>query len=80
MSQQTSQQASQQSLRSSLWKTLKSVLAAFFGVQSDKNRQHDFIHGKPRDFIIVGLLAGAVFVLLIWGLVNLVIYFADLPT
>ena len=35
---------------------LKSVLASFFGVQSDKNRKRDFQQGNPAQFIIVGLV------------------------
>ena len=50
-----------------------SVLASFFGVQSSKNRQRDFSHGKPIHFIITGLLLTVAFVLLVWGVVNLVL-------
>ena len=49
----------------------KSVAAAFFGVQSSKNRERDFTHGKPVHYIINGLIATACFVLLMWGLVRL---------
>jgi hypothetical protein len=48
-----------------LWQTVASVAASFFGVQSSKNRQRDFTHGKPAHFIAVGLAATAVFVLLV---------------
>ncbi len=50
---------------------LKSVLAAFFGVQSNRNRERDFRHGRPVQFIAVGLLATLLFVLVMWGLVQL---------
>lgn len=53
-----------------------SVLASFLGVQSDKNRQRDFQHGKPAHFIIVGLLLTAAFVLVVWGVVQLVLRLA----
>lgn len=43
------------------------------GVQSEKNRQRDFSHGKPLHFIVAGLLAALVFVLLIWAVVKLVL-------
>jgi hypothetical protein len=33
-----------------------SILASFFGVQSGKNRERDFKHGKARAFIMVGVL------------------------
>ncbi|SEL38502.1 Protein of unknown function [Colwellia chukchiensis] len=42
--------------------TLKSVAAAFFGVQSDKNRQRDFSQGKISHFIFAGIIAVAIFI------------------
>ena len=39
-----------------------SLLAAGFGVQSDKNRQRDFTHGSPLAFIIGGLLFTLLFI------------------
>jgi hypothetical protein len=45
-----------------LWQTIASVSAAFFGVQSSKNRERDFKHGKAAHFIVVGLVATAAFV------------------
>jgi hypothetical protein len=54
-----------------------SVLAAFFGVQSNKNRERDFKHGKASHFIIAGLLMTGVFVLLVWGVVRLVLRVAN---
>jgi hypothetical protein len=55
---------------------LGSVLASFFGVQKDARRERDFSRGRPRDFILVGLLLTAVFVLLVWGVVRVVLHFA----
>ncbi len=46
----------------SLLDTIKSVGAAFIGVQSEKNRQQDFNHGKLSHFIIVGVIAVIVFI------------------
>ena len=46
-----------------LWQTIASVAASFFGVQSSKNRERDFKHGKAAHFIVVGLVATGVFVL-----------------
>ncbi|PAU79131.1 DUF2970 domain-containing protein [Halomonas salipaludis] len=51
-----------------MWRVIKSVLAAFFGVQKERQRQHDFEHGKPGAFILVGLLMGVVFVVVIAAL------------
>ena len=55
---------------------LQSVLAAAFGVQSGKNRSRDFSRGKPSHFILLGVLFTAVFVLVLYGLVRLVLHFA----
>ena len=55
---------------------LQSVLAAAFGVQSGKNRARDFGHGKPSQFIALGLLFTLCFVLTVFGVVQLVLYFA----
>jgi len=51
--------------------TIQGVAAAFLGVQSDKNRQRDFKEGKLSDFIVVGLAAVALFILMLIGLVQL---------
>ena len=48
--------------KQTLWQTIASVGAAFFGVQSSKNRERDFKHGKAAHFIVIGLVATAVFV------------------
>lgn len=45
---------------------IKSVLAAFFGVQSEKNRQRDFQQSSPLPYILVGLVLAGVFVVLVW--------------
>ncbi len=60
----------------SFWQVLLSVLAAAFGVQSGKNRQRDFSRGRPLHFVVIGLLATALFVLLLYGTVQLVLDFA----
>lgn len=59
-----------------LWEMLQSVLSAALGVQSGKNRSRDFTRGKPSHFIILGVLFTAVFVLVIFGVVKLVLHFA----
>ncbi len=55
----------------SFWQVIKSILAAFVGVQSDQNRQRDFQHGRPVHFIIAGLLLTLLFILIVWGAVKL---------
>jgi hypothetical protein len=52
--------------------TFKSVAAAFFGVQSNKNREKDFTQGKLSHFIIVGVFSVIIFVVALILLVNLV--------
>jgi amino acid permease len=59
-----------------LWEMLKSVLSAALGVQSGKNQSRDFSRGKPGHFIILGVLFTAVFVLVIFGIVTLVLHLA----
>jgi hypothetical protein len=54
-------------------KTFKSVGAAFFGVQSDKNRERDFTHGKFSHFIIAGLIAVVLFIATLVTIVSFVL-------
>lgn len=51
----------------SVWKTIKSVLSAFFGVSSGERRQRDFAEGNPMIFLVVGLLVAI--------LLNIFLYF-----
>ena len=53
--------------------TIKSVAAAFFGVQSNKNRERDFSQGKLSHFIITGILAVALFIGVLVVVVSLVL-------
>lgn len=59
--------------RPGLLAVVKSVLASFFGVQSERNRQRDFEHGNPAQFLVIGLMATLVFVLVMWGVVSLIL-------
>jgi hypothetical protein len=52
-----------------------SILASFFGVQSAKNRERDFTHGKARAFIAVGILMTIVW----YGCISLVVHFVLKP-
>lgn len=60
------------------WQMLRSVLAAALGVQSNKNRERDFSHGKPVHFIMLGLLVTGAFVLVIFAVVRMVLYLAGI--
>lgn len=57
----------------SLIDTFKSVAAAFFGVQSNKNRERDFSRGKLSHFIVAGIIGVVIFVAMLIGIVTLVI-------
>ncbi|MBX8541850.1 DUF2970 domain-containing protein [Pseudomonas cichorii] len=59
------------------WQMLHSIMAAAFGVQSNRNRQRDFTHGKPAHFLLLGLLFTVFFALTLFGIVQLVLYFAS---
>ena len=61
-----------------LWDTIKSVAASFFGVQSSKNRERDFKHGKAAHVIAVGLIATVLFVLAVVMAVRLALHQAGL--
>ncbi len=57
----------------SLLQLISSALAAAFGVQSSRNRKRDFARGKPSQFIAIGIIFTALFVLIMVGVVNLVL-------
>ncbi|MHC8305853.1 DUF2970 domain-containing protein [Pseudomonas sp. PB3P13] len=59
-----------------LWQMVHSVLAAALGVQSGKNRERDFTHGKPSHFVMLGVLFTALFALALFGIVTLVVHLA----
>ncbi|MEX1220689.1 MAG: DUF2970 domain-containing protein [Idiomarina sp.] len=50
-----------------------SVIAAFFGVQTERNRQRDFSAGKPIHYILIGVVLTVMFVVGLMGLVSLVL-------
>lgn len=57
----------------SFFQVAASVLASFFGVQKHANRERDFSRGRARDFILVGALFTLLFILAVWGVVQLVV-------
>lgn len=57
----------------SILQVIQSVLAASFGVQSEKNRERDFTRGSAGTFIVAGLIGTAVFVLAMFVIVKLVL-------
>lgn len=52
------------------WSTVKSVVGAMFGVQSEAQRQKDFEKGSALHFIIGGLVFTIVFIFTILYFVN----------
>ena len=65
--------------RQSLLSVFASVFASMFGVQSSKKHKEVFGHGKASTYIAVGLIATVLFVLAVWGVVQLVVRVAQ-PT
>lgn len=60
----------------SLPQVFGSVMASFLGVQKNATRERDFRRGRARDFILVGIVLTLLFILAIWGVVQLVMQFA----
>lgn len=58
---------------SRIWQVFHSTIAAFFGVQSDKNRQKDFQTNSPLPYILMGIALAVVLVAGLILLVNLVV-------
>ena len=56
-----------------IWDTIKSVAAAFFGVQSSRNREHDFTRGKPSHYLVIGVGMTLLFVLAVITVVRLIL-------
>lgn len=59
-----------------LWDVTKSVLAAGLGVQSRKNYERDFTHGKPWQYIIIGLAGVGLFITIVVSVVMVVLSMA----
>lgn len=56
----------------SLMQVFGSVISSFVGVQKNATRERDFKRGRARDFIIVGVVLTLLFILAVWGVVQLV--------
>ena len=54
----------------------KSVMWAFLGVQKSKNYERDFKHGKPSQYIIVGLIGVSIFIFILIMIVKFVLSLA----
>lgn len=53
------------------WRIVLSAMAAAIGVQSNKNRQRDFAHGRPLAFIVAGIIFTVLFILTVVTVVHL---------
>lgn len=62
----------EQEKKLSIFQVFGSVISSFFGVQKNATRERDFTHGRARDFIVVGVVLTVVFILAVWGVVQLV--------
>lgn len=57
----------------SILQVIQSVLAASFGVQSNRNRERDFNQGSAKAFIIAGLVGTLLFILTVYTVVKVVL-------
>jgi hypothetical protein len=56
-----------------LMDVVRSVLAAALGVQSRKNQERDFQHGKARVFIVAGIIFTLLFIATVFSIVTVVL-------
>jgi hypothetical protein len=56
-----------------LLQVIGSVLSAFIGIQSSRNKERDFNHGNHRVFIIVGLVMTLLFLITLFAVVQIVL-------
>jgi hypothetical protein len=66
----------QEPRRLTLAQVIGGVLAAMFGVRSERMRERDFTAGRPGQFIIVGIAMTLLFILIVYGVVQLVVHLA----
>jgi hypothetical protein len=57
----------------SILQVIQSVLAASFGVQSNRNRERDFKQGSAKAFIIAGVVGTLLFILTVYTVVKVVL-------
>lgn len=56
-----------------IFHVLKSVLAAFVGIQSEENRALDFTEGKVSHYIIIGAIVTVLFIVTLIFLVSMIV-------
>ncbi|MEJ2688154.1 MAG: DUF2970 domain-containing protein [Gammaproteobacteria bacterium] len=57
----------------SMRKVFASVFASMFGVQSSRRHEEDFSGNSATPYIVAGIIVTVVFVLTVWGVVQLVL-------
>jgi len=55
------------------WSTVQSTVAAACGIQTKANRERDFARAKPSTFVIAGIVFVIIFILGMYGIVQLVL-------
>lgn len=56
-----------------LMAVIGSVISAAFGVQSSKNRERDFTHGKFRNYVITAVIFVGIFIASVFTVVQIVL-------
>ncbi|MCC5857014.1 MAG: DUF2970 domain-containing protein [Ectothiorhodospiraceae bacterium] len=59
--------------RPTLFQVIQSILAAAFGVQSQRARERDFTRGSPLPYIIGGVVFTVLLIVLLIVVVNIVL-------
>ena len=57
-----------------LLQLIGSVLSAAIGIQSSKNRERDFKHGKLSTFVVAGIIFVALFIFSVYSVVQVVLH------
>ena len=71
--QKTTTEQDKEPQKPNILQVFASVLSAFFGVQSSKNKERDFNHGNHKIFIAVGITMTLLFLITIITLVQWVL-------
>jgi hypothetical protein len=72
----SAQPLSETAPKATLLQVLMSVAAAFFGVQSERNRVRDFSQNSAVPYIVVGLVMTFALVGVLWLVVKLILHAA----
>jgi hypothetical protein len=71
--QKTTTEQDKEPQKPNILQVFASVLSAFFGVQSSKNKERDFKHGNHKIFVAVGITMTLLFLITIITLVQWVL-------